>query len=219
MAMNRDGPGVLSRAVGGIVVFVALTFAALFRSGRLGPLDFWWGMGLTAVVAAGLGLAADRGYAARLSADVRTGPARKIAWGLASAVLLYGVFAAGRLAAMKLFPFAGSGIAQVYGLKAGVPVLRIALLLGFVIGPGEELVWRGFLQENLGRKLGRGWGFALTALAYALVHAASGNVMLVLAAAVCGVFWGLAYLAFRSPILNIISHAVWDLLVFIVRPF
>lgn len=218
MAMNRDGPGVLSRAVGGIVVFVALTFAALFRSGRLGPLDFWWGMGLTAVVAAGLGLAADRGYAARLSADVRTGPARKIAWGLASAVLLYGVFAAGRLAAMKLFPFAGSGIAQIYGLKAGVPVLRIVLLLGLVIGPGEELVWRGFLQENLARRLGRTAGFVLTALAYALVHAGSGNIMLVLAAAVCGLFWGALYTRFRSPVLNIVSHTAWDLLIFIVIP-
>lgn len=219
MAMNRDGPGVRAGTLGGIVVFVVLTFAALFRFGRLGPLDFWWGMGLNAVLAAGLGLAADGGYRARLSADVRTGLARKVSWGLASAVLLYGVFAAGRLAALKLLPFAGSGIAQVYGLKAGVPVFRIVLLLGLVIGPGEELVWRGFLQENLGQKLGRGWAFALTALVYALVHAASGNVMLVLAAAVCGVFWGLGYFAFRSPVLNIVSHAVWDLLVFIVRPF
>jgi membrane protease YdiL (CAAX protease family) len=218
VAMNRDGPGARSGALGGIVVLVALTFAALFRFGRLGPLDFWWGMGLNVVLAAGLGLAADGGYAARLSADVRTGSPRKTAWGLVSAVLLYSIFAAGRLAALKLFPFAGSGIAQVYGLKGGVPVLRIALLLGLVIGPGEELVWRGFLQENLARKLGRGWGFALTALAYMLVHAASGNVMLVLAAAVCGVFWGLAYLAFRSPVLNIISHAVWDVLIFVVRP-
>ncbi|HYA49397.1 MAG TPA: type II CAAX endopeptidase family protein [Burkholderiales bacterium] len=202
----------------GIAAALALSFAALFRFGRLGPLDFWWGMGLTIGLAAVLGLALDRGYAARLSADARTGAARKTAWGLASAALLYAVFASGRLAAFKLFPFAASGIASVYGLKNGASVLRIVLLLGLVIGPGEELVWRGFLQENLGRGLSRGWGFALTALAYALVHAASGNVMLVLAAGVCGVYWGVMYRIFRSPVLNIVSHTAWDLFIFIVRP-
>jgi hypothetical protein len=43
--------------------------------------------------------------------------------------------------------------------------------------------------------------------------------MLILAAAVCGVFWGWLYLRFRSPLLNVVSHAVWDLLVFVILPF
>ena len=63
------------------------------------------------------------------------------------------------------------------------------------------------------------YGFALTALLYTAVHLSSGNIMLVLAAAVCGVFWGWLYLRFRSPILNIVSHTLWDLAVFVVFPF
>jgi membrane protease YdiL (CAAX protease family) len=59
----------------------------------------------------------------------------------------------------------------------------------------------------------------LTALLYTAVHLAGGNIMLVLAAALCGVFWGWLYLRFRSPLLNIISHTLWDLLVFVVLPF
>jgi hypothetical protein len=43
--------------------------------------------------------------------------------------------------------------------------------------------------------------------------------MLVAAAGVCGIFWGWLYLAFRSPILNVVSHTAWDLLVFVVLPF
>jgi membrane protease YdiL (CAAX protease family) len=43
--------------------------------------------------------------------------------------------------------------------------------------------------------------------------------MLILAAAVCGVFWGGLYLRFRSPLLNIVSHTLWDLLVFVILPF
>jgi len=202
----------------GIVVLAGVLFVLLFRFQRLGPLDFWWWMGLNVALVAGVGFAADRDYAARLKLDLKAGMGRKAALGLASAFVLYGLFAAGRLAALKIFPFAASGIASVYGLKTGAGVARVALLVGLLIGPGEEIVWRGFLQENLGRRLGRVWGFLLTALVYALVHVASGNTILVLAAAVCGVFWGSLYAAWRSPVLHAVSHTAWALMIFILRP-
>jgi len=41
----------------------------------------------------------------------------------------------------------------------------------------------------------------------------------VLAAALCGVFWGYLYLRLRSVWLNVISHLVWDLAVFMFFPF
>jgi len=210
------GTGVASLAV--VAALVGVLFALLFSFRHAGPLDFWWWMALNIAVAGGLGFAADRGYAARLRADVKEGLAWKAGLGLLSAALLYGLFAVGKLVALRIFPFAASGIASVYGLKAGADMIRVVLLIGLVIGPGEEVVWRGFLQENLGRRLGRGAAFVLTALIYTLVHVSSGNFMLVLAAAVCGLFWGLLYMKFRSPILNIVSHTVWDLLIFIVLP-
>jgi membrane protease YdiL (CAAX protease family) len=206
-------------SLAGIVVLAGALFVLLFRFQRLGPLDFWWWMALNIALVAGVGFAADRDYPARLKLDFKTGLARKAGLGLASAFVLYGLFAAGRLAALKIFPFAASGIASVYGLKTGAGIARIAILLGLLIGPGEEIVWRGFLQENLGRRLGLAGGFVLTALVYALVHVPSGNTMLVLAAAVCGVFWGLLYAAWRSPVLNAVSHTVWALVIFLLRPF
>jgi hypothetical protein len=42
--------------------------------------------------------------------------------------------------------------------------------------------------------------------------------MLVFAAAVCGVFWGLLYTAWQSPVLNAVSHTAWALMIFIIRP-
>ncbi len=214
---DRDGtprPAVLAA----VVLLLAALFSLLFIFRRIGPLDFFWGLASSIALAGGAAFAADRGYAARLREDLGSRLARKAGLGALSAVLLYGVFAAGKLAALAIFPFASAGISSVYGLKAGADIGRVVLLIGLVIGPGEEIVWRGFLQENVGRRLGRTAGFALTALAYALVHIASGNAMLVLAAAVCGLFWGGLYLRFRSPALNIVSHTVWDLLIFIVRP-
>jgi len=205
-------------ALAGIACFVAVSFVALFRLGRLGPLDFWWWLGLNVLLAAGLSFAADTGYPASLAADLKSGFARKAGLGLACAAVLYAVFAAGRLAALKIFPFAASGIASIYCLRSQAGPARIALLLGLLIGPGEEIVWRGFLQEHLGRKVGRTMGLVLTAGAYALVHAGSGNVMLVLAAGVCGVFWGMTYRLFRSPLVNIVSHTVWAVGIFLVAP-
>ena len=100
-----------------------------------------------------------------------------------------------------------------------MPLFRIVLLIAVLIGPGEELFWRGFFQENAGARIGRRAGFVLASLLYTSVHLASGNIMLILAAAVCGVFWGWLYLRFRSPLLNVVSHTVWDLLVFVILPF
>ena len=213
----RSGPKpwlVTAAAALAVVLFISL-----FHFRGLGPLDFWYGLAASIVIVAGLGFVVDRGYGRRLKEDLRSRFLRKIGIGLASAAALYVVFAIGRAAALRLFPFAASGIGSVYALRSGVPLLRVILLIGLIIGPGEELFWRGFFQENAGAGPGRTAGFILASLLYTSVHLASGNIMLILAAAVCGVFWGWLYLRFRSPLLNAVSHTVWDLLVFVVFPF
>lgn len=217
MIARRSTPD--RRLIGAAGTLAAVLFIALFRLRHLGPLDFWTWMTLNILIVVAAGFFVDRGYAARLRLDLRAGLFRKVALGIASAALLYALFAAGRVVALRIFPFAGAGIAHVYALKEAVPLVRIGLLIGFVIGPGEEIFWRGFFQEWTGVTTSRSFGFALTALLYTAVHLASGNPMLVLAAAVCGVFWGWLYFRFRSPILNVISHTVWDLLVFVAFPF
>jgi membrane protease YdiL (CAAX protease family) len=207
------------RLVGAAGALAAVLFMALFRLQRLGPLDFWAWLSLDIVIVVAASFLVDGDYGARLLRDARSGLVRKAALGIVSAGLLYAIFAAGRVVALRFFPLAGAGIGHIYALGEGVPLLRISLLIGLVIGPGEEIFWRGFFQEWTGAIAGRACGFALTAMLYAAVHLASGNAMLVLAAAVCGVFWGWLYLRFRSPLLNMISHTVWDLLVFVVFPF
>jgi len=82
----------------------------------------------------------------------------------------------------------------------------------FIIGPGEEIFWRGFLQRKWTEKHGSLTGLILAVLFYAGVHISSG------AAAVCGLFWGVLYLRYRSVIMLIISHTLWDLLIFLAFP-
>jgi membrane protease YdiL (CAAX protease family) len=217
--MTGARPGKDPRLVGAAGALAAILFIALFRLRRLGPLDFWAWLALNVILITALSFVLDKGYGRRLREDLAFGAFRKIALGISSAAVLYAVFAVGRILAVRLFPFAAAGIENVYGLKTGVPVLRVVLLIALIIGPGEELFWRGFFQERTGTTTSRGFGFALTLLLYTSVHLASGNIMLVIAAAVCGIFWGWLYLRFRSPLVNIVSHTVWDLAVFVLFPF
>ena len=219
MAVRRVSPGARPAAVLGLTVVAAVLFAAVFRFGPPGRLDFFALFSIAAGLASGSAFAVDTDYAGRLAADLRSGLPGKAAAGLASAAVLYGLFAVGRALSRLLLPFAAAEIGRVYALKSGVPAVRIVLLVGLVIGPAEEIFWRGFVQERMAGMTGRTRGLLLTSLLYAAVHVASGNVMLVLAAAVCGLFWGSLYLRFRSPVLNVVSHTIWDLAVLVIFPF
>ena len=209
-------PGRLRPFVPLVLALTLFPFLLHFR--RLGPLDFWWAMGLVVAVLVVSAFAADGSYTARLREDVRTHPLGKIALGVLSAAALYGVFYLGGGLVRRFLPMGGEGISAVYALKSGSPTLRVGLLFLLVIGPGEELFWRGYLQRIWQNKLGCASALPLAVAAYTAVHVASGNPVLVLAAAVCGLFWGILYLRSGSVLLVAVSHTLWDLAVFLVFP-
>jgi len=202
-----------------VAVLAAALFVPLFVVRGLGAFDFWWWMSADIAVLLVLTASIDRRQLAAIAADIVDRPAVKIGLGLLAAVGLYAVFFAGNILARRILPFAGAGISQVYGFKTGASPLRVIFLMALVIGPGEELFWRGYLQRNFQDRCGGFGGFLLATALYTLVHAGSGNPMLVLAAAVCGLFWGYLYLRTKYVLLVLISHTVWDLAVFILFPF
>lgn len=202
-----------------VAVLAAVLFVPLFIVRGLGAFDFWWWMSADIAVLLVLAAAFDRRQLAAVAADIIDRPAAKIGVGFLAAAGLYAVFFAGNLLARRILPFAGAGISQVYGFKAGASPLRVIFLMVLLIGPGEELFWRGYLQRNFQDRYGGLAGFLLATGLYTLVHVGSGNPMLVLAAAVCGLFWGYLYLRTKSILLVLISHTIWDLAVFILFPF
>ena len=175
-------------------------------------LDFWWQMSLASAVTGGLALR----FAPR---DV----CRNIVFEAAFAVVLAGalwvVFWIGDRLSQLLFAFARGQVDAIYALREGQSAELIAVLLLVLIGPAEELFWRGVVQHRLSLRLGPNAGFALATLAYTLIHVWSGNFMLVGAAAVCGLCWGLFYRFFprHLPAL-VLSHALWDALAFVYAP-
>ena len=137
--------------------------------------------------------------------------------GLAAA--MWGVFWLGEFFSTLLFDFARPQVDTIYGMKEGENPLVLTLLMLFIIGPAEEIFWRGYIQKGLSKRWNPNWGFVVTTLVYSLVHLAKFNFMLIMAAAVAGLIWGLAYRFFPERLgAIIISHALWDCAVFIWFP-
>jgi membrane protease YdiL (CAAX protease family) len=141
-----------------------------------------------------------------------------IAIGLISAVGLYAIFFIGKHLSEFILPFAGGQIGRVYETRAQGNLWIVGTLLLFWIGPAEEIFWRGFVQRRLGQRYGLIVAFAQTLVIYTLVHIWSFNLMLLAAAFICGFVWGSMYWIFGSIRPGLISHAVWDVLIFVLFP-
>jgi membrane protease YdiL (CAAX protease family) len=137
--------------------------------------------------------------------------------GIFSAFVLYMFFFVGNFAASQIFSFARGQISGIYDLRKQSTPVVIGFLV-FLIGPAEEIFWRGLVQRTTAHRWGPLNGYLCTSLLYALAHIWAFNFMLVIAALFCGLFWGLVYMKYRSLWPGIISHALWDLFIFVLLP-
>ena len=138
--------------------------------------------------------------------------------GTASAILLYLIFWIGNEAFGWLFDSSSSFVEDLYGIKNGSNPALIALALLFWIGPAEEIFWRGFVQHRLSRKYSQTKALLITTTLYCLVSIWSLNPLLIIATAAGGLFWGGMFIKYKNMWPLIISHAVWDVLIFIIIP-
>lgn len=135
------------------------------------------------------------------------------------AAALWGIFWVGDRLSSLMFDFARPQVDMIYGMKEGENPWILSLLMLFIIGPAEEIFWRGFLQKSFTIRWNPDMAFAVTTLMYSLVHVSKFNFMLIMAAAVAGFVWGLAYRFFPERLgAIIVSHALWDCAVFIWFP-
>lgn len=92
------------------------------------------------------------------------------------------------------------------------------LLLIFVIAVGEEMFWRGYVQQQLKRYTKTKYAVFITAILFSLSVAISGFTAGIIAAFVAGLLWGTLYEWKKSLPLIIVSHVVFILLLFLVLP-
>ena len=204
-AARGVAPGAL--AVGLIAAQGA--FAATFR----GPRNRFW----TRMTYTGLGLGSLALVASRPARRTRIGP-RDIVLGLISAGTLYLTFKAGDLFARRFVPGGDAQIRDIYTLRTLRPREEIAVRLATIIGPAEELFWRGLVQEALMARYGRWAGAAMAAMAYGGVHIVTGNFTLFGAAGIAGAHWCTLYAAGVPLGALVVSHVAWDVWIFLVQP-
>lgn len=201
------------------IAVAALLWFYMFSPWTAALTNFWLTMTASSLILTTLALVFSPGRLPKMER-----PLVQLFAGFGIALFLWGVFWVGDKASSWLFDFARPEVDSIYSMKTGLPPAVIAALLLVVIGPAEEFFWRGYVQRTMdrlfdGRKFGQDAAFAVTTAIYALVHIWSFNFMLVMAALVAGLVWGLLY-RLNPKLLPalIVSHALWDALVFVWMP-
>ncbi|MBQ7443863.1 MAG: CPBP family intramembrane metalloprotease [Bacteroidaceae bacterium] len=216
--------GELVRLAVSIAVAAAL-WTLMFSPCTAPYMPFWSSMTAAALVLTGLALTFGGPASLGLGTAGRNASRRRFAagsllLGVAIAAALWVVFWVGDKVSQWMFAFARGQVDLIYGMKGTMRPAELALLLLFIIGPAEEIFWRGYVQRTLARRYSPAVAFVATTAVYALVHLPSANFMLIMAALVCGVAWGgLYWLMPRRLGAIIVSHALWDAAAFVWLPF
>ncbi|MDQ3032464.1 MAG: CPBP family intramembrane metalloprotease [Myxococcota bacterium] len=141
--------------------------------------------------------------------------AAAIGIGIAMAIATHVLYPIG----VSLVPGLEEEVASLYrdlrappGPRAALPVLAAVVL-------AEELVFRGLLVALVER-----WGIKPSAIIvvatalYVVPQIAGGSLVLIALAASCGALWTWQRVVSGSMLVPLITHALWDVLVFVLVP-
>ena len=193
-----------------VVVGVGLAFALwyiVFLTDILG--SFWYRVTVASIILALYAAVFGRGIAGGVN-DISVSEALK---GVFSGGFLYASFFVGYNVFRSLVE---SGASSVYLFRTDSSLYVAALSL-LITSFCEEFFWRRYLQTVLVESYG-GTGFSLSVLSYAFIHLPTGNLALVFAALIAGLFWGLLYEYTESFWVVVFSHIVWTELIFVFLP-
>jgi membrane protease YdiL (CAAX protease family) len=194
------------------VVVVALVIGAALLAGTLRVEE-----GSGGFIALGLAAAAVWVLGAFASGPIPLRPARpralKTVVGPAAAigVATFVVFLAARLIGDHL-PVISGALDRILA-TADAGSLWVVLLVALVNGAAEELFFRGAVQAAIGPR-----AIAVSTVVYVVVTIATGNVTLVIAAAVMGTIFALERRASRGVLAPTVTHLVWSTLMILLLP-
>jgi membrane protease YdiL (CAAX protease family) len=137
--------------------------------------------------------------------------------GTISGLLLFSIFWLGHAGLLFLhFPIENS-VKRLYHWYAPSEFWQY-LALVLAAAPGEELFWRGFIQKRLLKHLSPIISILVGSVLYASVQIYSHELTLVFATFISGLAWGFLYYWKKSMPLVIVSHLIFDIMLFIILP-
>ncbi len=175
--------------------------------------NFWIKMSITVSILTGVSL-----FQTGLPWHLKDLNVKEVLLGISAAGLLYALFFLGDAIATRIFGFAAPQISSIYAIRELGNPWVIGAILFLLTSPGEELFWRGYVQKQAALRWGESRGMVVGTLLYGAVHLVSGNIMLVCAATLAGLFWCSLYRWRHNLTACLISHALWTVSVFLLFP-
>lgn len=142
---------------------------------------------------------------------------KSMIYGLGYGTLLYGIIALG-YELLRLFPSHIENSVSGFLSNFAPTSIWHYLLLMFIIVPGEEIFWRGFVQQQLKQYMPTFAAIFLSAIFFALALGLGNFWPGQLAGLIAGLVLGALYEWKRSMPLIIIAHLVMIVLLFLVQP-
>jgi membrane protease YdiL (CAAX protease family) len=175
--------------------------------------------GSLGLLAVGLGLLVDHSPLRTLKAS--TGQLQAVVWGGLAALPMLGVLLVARRRGVGPIARLLEEVQHLtHSLFSGCSVWQLALVC-LAAGLGEELLFRGLVQDGLARWLGppfgNGVGLLVASAVFGLAHPVSRRYVVV--AAVSGLWLGGLLIVTDTLLVPIVTHALYDLgaLVFFLR--
>ncbi len=205
----------MKRIIIGVIIAFVFWFI-MFSPVTAQKVNFWAVMSIAAIVLASYSYFSSKSqFSGLFSTNTKL-----ILLGILSAIFLFVIFYVGKYLLVLLLGSSQNQISAVYITKTHTPLWVISIVLLFVIGPAEEVFWRGFVFTKLNEIRNKPYfNLFLSTIFYTFVHIWALNPVLLLAAFVCGLFWGYMFLKLKTLVPVIISHSIWDFMVFVLFPF
>lgn len=192
--------------LGALAVFVAWRAVVAERA------TVWVAMGGTLGVLGLLSLATGR-----VVASGRVPMTGAVVAGVAAGVVLYAATVA-FVVVVRRWPRFDRHVEEIYDQRKGLPVGLALIVAAGVVGPGEEVFWRGMFQWRASTALGWIGGGIMTWAVYVLANGGSASLPIFAAAVVSGAVWGVLALWTHGVVASLCCHAVWTGLMLLWPP-
>ncbi|QHJ70798.1 CPBP family intramembrane glutamic endopeptidase [Planococcus halotolerans] len=143
---------------------------------------------------------------------------KSFAYGIAAAIAMYLILFAGYHLLQMLGVGSASSTADFLAIFTPASVWHLLLLM-FIVVPGEELFWRGFVQQQLKQYVPASIAIPVASVLFGLTLWLADFWPGIFAGTAVGLVLGYLYEKKKSMPALIIAHLILMLLIFIVFPF
>ncbi|MFP3918722.1 CPBP family intramembrane glutamic endopeptidase [Lysinibacillus telephonicus] len=138
-------------------------------------------------------------------------------FGIGYGTILYGIVRLGYILLTNIDGSIAKSISKFLDTYGPTNIWHYLLLI-FIVVVGEELFWRGYVQQQLKKWMSPAIAVIITSILFALSVIISGFIPGAVAALFAGVILGTLYEWKQSMPLIIIAHEVFVLLLFMILP-